>query len=78
MIAGQVLTACSGSIVAGVRPDPLPTNVAAPCDDPRDVDSGGDWEIYAGRLGDALIKCGAEKMIAVEAFGRVGAVISGD
>ena len=26
----------------------------------------GDWEVIAGRIGDALIECGAEKAALVE------------
>ena len=68
------LAACSVSSAGGVRPDPLPANVAAPCLHPLDVIGGvrggtvGDDEVRMGRLGDALLQCGEEKAIAVTAY----------
>jgi len=59
--------------VGGVRVQELPTDVAEPCPHPSDVIKGvsgptvGLDEIRMGRLGDALIECGAEKQIAVDA-----------
>lgn len=64
---------CNGSNVGGVRVQDLPIDVAEPCPHPSDVIadvkgiSVGSDEIRMGRLGDALIECGAEKQIAVDA-----------
>ena len=68
------LAACGGLNAVGVRSDPLPVNVAAPCPHPLDVIGGvrggtvGDDEVRMGRLGDALLQCGEEKAIAVTAY----------
>jgi hypothetical protein len=74
------LTACFGSNVAGVRPDPLPANVAAPCPSPASLLSRGgmvaDDEISMGRIGDALISCGREKAVAVTAYNDLAAAIT--
>jgi len=67
------LGGCSDSNVAGVRVQKLPIEVTEPCPHPSDViatvkgSSVGSDEIRMGRLGDALIECGAEKEIAVNA-----------
>lgn len=56
---------------------PLPDEVAAPCPHPRDVVRGvSDWEILAGRLGDELIECGAEKAVAVGGYDGVRAAVA--
>lgn len=52
----------------------LPDEVTKPCDHPSTVIATvtghtiGSDEIRLGRLGDALIECGKEKEIAVEAY----------
>jgi len=68
LTASLALQACSGFSAAGVRADPLPDIVAARCPHPSSVDPAGDWEIYAGRLGDALLECGETKAVAVQAY----------
>tara|TARA_R110000765_G_scaffold297405_1_gene392504 strand:- start:18 stop:224 length:207 start_codon:yes stop_codon:yes gene_type:complete len=66
-----------------VRPDPLPANVAFPCPHPFDVIAGvrggsvGSDEVRMGRLGDALINCGSQKVIAVEAFNGLRTAVMG-
>lgn len=45
---------------------PLDAALAAPCDRPERHLTAGDWEIMAGRLGDALILC-ASKHAAIVA-----------
>lgn len=66
--------ACNGYNVAGLRLQPLPDAIAEDCPQPWDVialvkgTSVGSDEIRMGRLGDALIECGAEKQIAVGAY----------
>lgn len=68
----SLLTACGGSGGAGaLRIEPLPAEIAAPCDRPEDYLGVRDWEIMAGRIGDALIECGAEKQVAVDAYANV-------
>lgn len=72
-----LLGACAGLNSVGVNPDRLPTNVEESCPHPLEVintvsgSSVGSDEIRMGRLGDALIECGAEKDIAVEAYNGV-------
>jgi hypothetical protein len=39
--------------------------VRAPCPHPSKFIGAGDWELIAGRLGDQLIECGAEKAISI-------------
>jgi len=51
--------------------------VAEPCPHPTEFLGAGDWEILAGRIGDALIVCGAEKDIAVEAYEGLRAAVNG-
>lgn len=65
------LTACLGSNAAGVRIEPLPASIAAPCPHPSRHLSTGDWEIMAGRLGDDLLACGAKLTAAVKAYEAV-------
>lgn len=69
------LTACGDFKTDGVRADALPKNVSDPCDRAQDVDPGGNWEVYAGRLGSALNECGDEKAIAVEAYVKTTALL---
>lgn len=70
------LTACDGSGGGGaLRIEPLPAEVAAPCDRPEDYLIVRDWEILAGRIGDALSECGAEKQIAVDGYEGVRAAL---
>ncbi len=65
-IVVPVLTACGGYPRAGVAQIPAPdASVTAPCPRPEVFLGAGDWEIMAGRLGDALIECGAEKSVLV-------------
>lgn len=69
-----LLVGCSDWKNGGVKVQPLPTEVAERCPHPLDVirsvrgSSVGSDEIRMGRLGDALIECGQEKEIAVEAY----------
>ena len=66
-IAGLLLASCAGFDAAGVRPPDLSLDVRAPCPHPSKFIGAGDWELIAGRLGDALIECGGEKAIAIAA-----------
>lgn len=72
-----LLGACTGWNSVGVNPDRLPTNVEDSCPHPFEViqtvtgSSVGSDELRMGRLGDALLECGAEKDIAVEAYNGV-------
>lgn len=75
------MAGCSGLNVVGVRAQPLPETVSQPCPHPSDVIAGvhgttvGSDEIRMGRLGDALIECGQEKEIAVDAYQQVSNII---
>ena len=77
LIACLLMTACDGFNAVGVNPDPLPPEVAEDCPHASEISTGGDWEIYAGRLGDALNDCRAEKQIAVTAFNQVADALTG-
>jgi hypothetical protein len=70
-IAGPLLASCGGFNAAGVRPPDLSAEVRAPCPHPSKFIGAGDWELIAGRLGDQLIECGAEKVIAIAAIDLV-------
>ncbi|KPQ06214.1 MAG: hypothetical protein HLUCCA12_12250 [Rhodobacteraceae bacterium HLUCCA12] len=63
------LTACGGSSGAGLRLDPLPPAAQQACPAPSSFLSAGDWEILAGRLGDALIACEGRRALAAGAYG---------
>jgi hypothetical protein len=72
----SALTGCADWSGAGaLRLDPLPASVEEPCPHPSDLLSRGgtvaDDEISLGRVGDALIQCGQEKAVAVEAYNGV-------
>lgn len=70
------LAACGGfGAVGGLTAGRLPTNVERPCERPETYLGAGDWEIIAGRIGDELITCSAEKQVAVEAYNQVAGVI---
>ena len=53
----------------------LPQNVETPCERPETYLGAGDWEIIAGRIGDELIACAAEKQVAVDAYNGVAGVV---
>lgn len=62
LIAAPALTACGGWKPSGsVQVVPPDAALMAPCPKPGDYLGTGDWEIMAGRLGVALIRCGQEK-----------------
>ena len=57
-----VLTACGGWSGAGaVRLDPPQAVFSQPCARPEGFLRAADWELVAGRLGDALIDCEAKR-----------------
>ena len=65
-IASLSLTACGGWNGFGAAQIPRPdASVTAPCPRPEVFLAVADWEIIAGRLGVALIECGAEKAALV-------------
>jgi len=67
LLAALALTACSGSNNAGGPEIPAPdASIASPCQRPESMLGAGDWEVISGRIGDALIECGAEKAALVE------------
>lgn len=60
--AALLLTACGGLKPSGsVRVQPPDAALVAPCPKPGAYLGAGDWEVMAGRLGVALIRCGQEK-----------------
>lgn len=59
------LTACGGSPGAGAKVPPLPEAVREACPHPAVFLNAGDWEIMAGRIGDALIDCEGRRGVAV-------------
>lgn len=70
-LAGSlILAACAGSNTAGgaARIDPIPAEAATPCPAPGDFLRAGDWEVIAGRIGDALIVCEQRRRLAQEAY----------
>lgn len=69
LVALPALTACAGSGPDGARIEPLPEAALRSCRSPADYlprPGTGDWELIAGRIGDELIRCGAEKALLVE------------
>jgi len=77
LVASQALTACGASRGAGVGLDvpDLPPAARQACVDPVSVLGAGDWEIIAGRLGDALIRCDNRRALAVQGFDGVRSAI---
>jgi len=76
------LAGCGGSSGdgAGLRIDPLPAAVIAPCPHPSTLlDRGGTVasdEISLGRIGDALIACDGARAVAVEAYQGAAAALA--
>lgn len=58
LIAVQALTACDGLKGVGAQVPPPDPSITTPCARPEAFLGAGDWEIIAGRIGDALIDCG--------------------
>ncbi len=58
----------------------MPANVAQPCPHPATFGAASgtvaDDELMLGRVGDALIACGAQKAIAVGAYNKARAVLN--
>ena len=77
----SMLPACSGwSGAGGLRLDPLPAAVVAPCPHPATLLSRGgtvaDDEVSLGRIGSALILCGEQKSLAVDAYNGARAALA--
>lgn len=74
------MTACDASKSAGTTPrasdtpDPLTDDDKKPCKHPSEFLGAGDWEIVSGRMGDALLRCGAEKALVVYAYDQLFAI----
>jgi hypothetical protein len=68
IVAFPLLTACFGSGGGGLRIDPLPAEALRPCPAPSALLGAGDWEIIAGRIGDALIDCEGRRALAVAGY----------
>lgn len=71
------LTACIGSTGVGLRIEPLPPAAQQACPLPSDFLGLRDWEIMAGRMGDALIACEGRRALAVEAYEGVRGAAGG-
>lgn len=75
----SALPACSAWSGGGVRLEPLPAAVVAPCPHPATLLSRGgtvaDDEVSLGRIGSALIACGEEKQLAVDAYAGARAAL---
>ncbi len=67
-VACLALTACNGSSGGGLRIEPLPAAAQQPCPVPQDFLGARDWEIIAGRIGDALIECEGRRALAARAY----------
>lgn len=78
LLASQILATCALSLPSGpgLRVDPLPANVAAPCAHPQEALGLGDWKIIAGWLGSELIKCGAKLRADVTAYNAIAAAVN--
>ena len=65
-IAFLLLRSCSGFNADGgqLQTPPIDSAVLTPCPHPSQFLSLEDWEIMAGRLGDALIECEARRALA--------------
>lgn len=67
LTVAPALTACDDlKASGGLRVPPPDAEVVAACDAPEAHLRSGDWEIIAGRLGVALIRCGQGKAALVE------------
>ena len=66
LIACLLLPSCSVFNADGARLQTPPNDSAAltPCPHPTEFLSIDDWEIMAGRLGDALLECEARRALA--------------
>ena len=66
-IAAPVLTACDGwrGFGAGAQIIAPDASLTVPCARPEAFLTAGDWEVIAGRIGDALIECGEDKAALV-------------
>lgn len=58
-----------------MRIDPLPAAATTPCPSPSALLGARDWEILAGRLGDALIDCETRRALAVQGYDGVRAAL---
>ena len=72
-----ILAACGGWTGGGtgLTVSDLPAEARQECPHPSAMLRAGDWEIIAGRLGDALIRCEARRGLAVQAYDGVRAAV---
>ncbi|GHF33409.1 hypothetical protein GCM10017056_01030 [Seohaeicola zhoushanensis] len=74
------LTACDASGPAGApRLEPPPAGAMRVCRHPTEFlppPGSGDWEIIAGRIGDELLRCRAEKQVLATWAAGVSAAIN--
>ena len=81
VVPALALMGCGDLSGAGkLRLEPLPANLAADCPRPEALLSRGgtvaDDELSIGRLGDALLICGAQKRAVVGAYDEVRSALS--
>lgn len=57
---------CGGLNGAGAQTPPPDPSITIPCPRPEAFLGAGDWEIIAGRIGDALIDCGENHQALVD------------
>lgn len=77
LTAAPLLTACDGFATAGVRLPPPDPSIAQPCPRPEAFLGAGDWELIAGRIGDALIVCGENHKALVDRDTTLRAAMKG-
>ena len=79
LVASQVVTACDDWNAAGrPRLEAPQETTLAPCSRPEAHLGTRDWEIIAGRIGDALIECGAKQEALAEWAREVAAKLEGE
>ena len=77
LTAFPALTACGGFAPAGVRLPPPDPAITEPCQRPEVYLGAGDWEVIAGRIGDALLVCGENHKALVDRDATLRAELKG-
>ena len=77
LVVFPALTACDGwrAVGEGLSVPDLPAQARQECPRPAQFLGGGDWEIIAGRLGDALLRCEGRRDLAVRGFDGLRAAV---
>jgi hypothetical protein len=69
------LTACGVSTPDGLTLPQLPALATEESPHPSEFLGAGDWELIAGRIGDALLQCEAGRALAVGAYQDAGGAL---